>query len=35
MKFGILYNTDYHASVHGTPDTYYGQLLAQIVLEVE
>ncbi len=35
MKFGILYNTDYHASVHGTPDTYYGQLLDQIVLEEE
>lgn len=31
MKFGILYNIDYHEAVHGTPDRYYGQILDQIV----
>ena len=35
MKFGILYNTDYHAAVHGAPDHYYGQLLEQIEIEEE
>ncbi len=31
MKFGILYNIDYHEEVHGTPDRYYGQILDQVV----
>ncbi len=33
MKFGILYNVDYHREVHGTPSKYYETLLNQIELE--
>lgn len=32
MKFGLLFNTDYHAEVHGSPSEYYGHLLDQVVL---
>jgi alkanesulfonate monooxygenase SsuD/methylene tetrahydromethanopterin reductase-like flavin-dependent oxidoreductase (luciferase family) len=35
MKFGLLYNTDYHEEVHGSPDRYYGQILDQICLAEE
>ena len=35
MKFGILYNTDYHAEAHGPPARYYEQILQQIRLEEE
>lgn len=31
MKFGLLFNTDYHAEVHGPPEQYYERLLDQIV----
>jgi alkanesulfonate monooxygenase SsuD/methylene tetrahydromethanopterin reductase-like flavin-dependent oxidoreductase (luciferase family) len=33
MKFGILYNVDYHREVHGTPTEYYSTLLDQVKLE--
>jgi alkanesulfonate monooxygenase SsuD/methylene tetrahydromethanopterin reductase-like flavin-dependent oxidoreductase (luciferase family) len=32
MKFGLLFNTDYHAEVHGPPAEYYAHILDQIVL---
>ena len=32
MKFGLLYNTDYHAASHGPPERYYAELLDQVVL---
>jgi len=32
VKFGLLFNTDYHADVHGPPSEYYEQILAQVVL---
>ena len=32
MKFGLLYNTDYHPESHGPPAQYYAQLLDQVVL---
>jgi len=35
MKFAILYNTDYHAESHGTPDRYYGEILDQVCLAEE
>ena len=35
MKFGLLFNTDYHAEVHGPPAEYYGHILDQIVLAEE
>ncbi len=35
MKFGLLFNTDYHAEVHGSATEYFGQLLDQIVLAEE
>ncbi len=35
MKFGLLFNTDYHAEVHGPPSEYYGHILDQIVLAEE
>lgn len=31
MKFGLLYNIDYHEEVHGSPSQYYGQILDQVV----
>ena len=31
MKFGILYNIDYHKEVHGDPSQYYEDILAQVV----
>ena len=31
MRFGVLYNIDYHESVHGTASHYYGAILDQIV----
>lgn len=35
LKFGLLFNTDYHAEVHGPPAEYYGHILDQIVLAEE
>src|SRR5579871_1591495 len=32
MKFGILYNIDYHREVHGSSASYYAQILEQIQL---
>ena len=32
MKFGILYNIDYHPEVHGSNADYYAQILEQIEL---
>ena len=32
MKFGLLFNTDYHAEVHGPPAEYYAHILDEIVL---
>jgi alkanesulfonate monooxygenase SsuD/methylene tetrahydromethanopterin reductase-like flavin-dependent oxidoreductase (luciferase family) len=32
MKFGVLYNIDYQASVHGSPSAYYEELLEQVEL---
>lgn len=32
MKFGLLFNTDYHAEAHGSPSQYYGHLLDQVEL---
>jgi alkanesulfonate monooxygenase SsuD/methylene tetrahydromethanopterin reductase-like flavin-dependent oxidoreductase (luciferase family) len=32
VKFGLLYNTDYHAASHGPPERYYAELLDQVVL---
>jgi alkanesulfonate monooxygenase SsuD/methylene tetrahydromethanopterin reductase-like flavin-dependent oxidoreductase (luciferase family) len=31
MKFGLLFNTDYHAEVHGPPADYYRHILDQVV----
>lgn len=31
MRFGILYNIDYHEEVHGSASRYYGAILDQIV----
>jgi alkanesulfonate monooxygenase SsuD/methylene tetrahydromethanopterin reductase-like flavin-dependent oxidoreductase (luciferase family) len=31
MRFGVLYNIDYHESVHGSASHYYGAILDQIV----
>ncbi len=31
MRFGVLYNIDYHESVHGSASQYYGAILDQIV----
>lgn len=31
MRFGVLYNIDYHEEVHGTPSRYYGAILDQVV----
>ena len=31
MKFGILYNIDYHEEIHGEPAHYYEEILEQIV----
>jgi alkanesulfonate monooxygenase SsuD/methylene tetrahydromethanopterin reductase-like flavin-dependent oxidoreductase (luciferase family) len=33
VKFGILYNTDYHAEAHGTASQYYSDILTQVELE--
>jgi alkanesulfonate monooxygenase SsuD/methylene tetrahydromethanopterin reductase-like flavin-dependent oxidoreductase (luciferase family) len=30
VKFGLLFNTDYRAQIHGPPERYYAQLLEQI-----
>jgi alkanesulfonate monooxygenase SsuD/methylene tetrahydromethanopterin reductase-like flavin-dependent oxidoreductase (luciferase family) len=30
VRFGLLYNTDYRAEVHGPPARYYAQLLEQV-----
>jgi alkanesulfonate monooxygenase SsuD/methylene tetrahydromethanopterin reductase-like flavin-dependent oxidoreductase (luciferase family) len=35
MKFGLLFNTDYHAEAHGPPRDYYEHLLDQVVLAEE
>ncbi len=35
MKFGILYNTDYHPEAHGPAAQYYEQILKQVELEEE
>jgi alkanesulfonate monooxygenase SsuD/methylene tetrahydromethanopterin reductase-like flavin-dependent oxidoreductase (luciferase family) len=35
LKFGLLFNTDYHAEAHGPPAEYYTHLLDQIVLAEE
>jgi len=35
VKFGLLYNTDYHAEKHGAPNEYYEHLLDEIVLAEE
>jgi alkanesulfonate monooxygenase SsuD/methylene tetrahydromethanopterin reductase-like flavin-dependent oxidoreductase (luciferase family) len=32
LKFGLLYNTDYRAEVHGPPARYYAQILEQVQL---
>ena len=32
LKFGILYNVDYHPEVHGTPQVYYELILGQVEL---
>jgi alkanesulfonate monooxygenase SsuD/methylene tetrahydromethanopterin reductase-like flavin-dependent oxidoreductase (luciferase family) len=32
LKFGLLFNTDYHAEAHGPPSEYYGRILDQVVL---
>ncbi len=32
MKFGLLFNTDYHADAHGPANEYYDHLLDQVVL---
>ena len=32
MKFALLYNTDYHQEVHGSPARYYGEILDQVCL---
>jgi alkanesulfonate monooxygenase SsuD/methylene tetrahydromethanopterin reductase-like flavin-dependent oxidoreductase (luciferase family) len=32
MKFGILYNIDYHEDVHGSPQGYFKMILEQSVL---
>jgi len=32
VKFGLLFNTDYHAEIHGPPSEYYEHLLGQVVL---
>ena len=31
MKFGILYNIDYHEEIHGDPSQYYDEIIAQDV----
>lgn len=35
MRFGILYNTDYHRAAHGSASQYYGRILEQVQLEEE
>jgi alkanesulfonate monooxygenase SsuD/methylene tetrahydromethanopterin reductase-like flavin-dependent oxidoreductase (luciferase family) len=35
MKFGILYNVDYHYEVHGSPTEYYNTLLKQVEIAEE
>jgi alkanesulfonate monooxygenase SsuD/methylene tetrahydromethanopterin reductase-like flavin-dependent oxidoreductase (luciferase family) len=32
VRFGILYNIDYQPRVHGSPSTYYEQILEQVEL---
>ncbi len=32
MKFGVLYNIDYHAKVHSSPSAYYEEILEQVEL---
>ena len=31
MRFGVLYNIDYHEEIHGSASRYYGAILDQIV----
>ncbi|MFN0092400.1 MAG: LLM class flavin-dependent oxidoreductase [Acidimicrobiales bacterium] len=31
MRFGVLYNIDYHEEVHGSASRYYGAILDQVV----
>jgi alkanesulfonate monooxygenase SsuD/methylene tetrahydromethanopterin reductase-like flavin-dependent oxidoreductase (luciferase family) len=31
MRFGVLYNIDYHAEIHGSASRYYGAILDQVV----
>ncbi|MEA3216806.1 MAG: hypothetical protein QOJ19_2962 [Acidimicrobiia bacterium] len=31
MRFGVLYNIDYHEEIHGSASRYYGDILDQIV----
>ena len=35
MKFAILYNTEYYSETHGSPSSYYGQILDQAQLAEE
>src|SRR5215469_4118939 len=35
MKFGVLYNIDYHREVHGSSASYYAQILEQIQIMEE
>jgi alkanesulfonate monooxygenase SsuD/methylene tetrahydromethanopterin reductase-like flavin-dependent oxidoreductase (luciferase family) len=32
MRFGIAYNIDYHENVHGSPHSYFAQILDQVVM---
>lgn len=32
MKFGILYNIDYHPEIHGSPQTYFEIILDQVAM---
>ena len=32
MRFGVLYNIDYHEDVHGSASNYYGAILDQAVI---
>jgi alkanesulfonate monooxygenase SsuD/methylene tetrahydromethanopterin reductase-like flavin-dependent oxidoreductase (luciferase family) len=32
LKFGLLFNTDYHAQSHGPPSEYYSHILGQVEL---
>ena len=32
MRFGVCYNIDYHPDVHGSPSSYYAQIIDQVDL---